>query len=150
MLRPLAFLRALMRRNSERPLPRSAVVGKWGEARAADFLAKEGYTVVGRNVRPNRRDEIDLIVKDARSLVFVEVKTRRKEDYGRPAMAVDKNKRHALNRAASAYLRKARYPHLFYRFDVVEVLGQPEDQSLPVIRHIDHAFPFETRFRFPV
>jgi len=81
--------------------------------------------------------------------VFVEVKARRREDFGRPLRAVDNDKRHALNRAAAAYLRKAKYPSLFYRFDVVEVLGQP-DEGEPVIRHLDDAFPFEQRFKFPV
>ena len=79
----------------------------------------------------------------------MEVKTRKQEDFGSPASAVDADKRHALNRAASAYLRKAHYPDLFYRFDVIEVVGQPE-KGKPEIRHIEDAFPFEKRFKFPV
>jgi putative endonuclease len=130
-------------------VPRSAVVGAWGEERAASFLRAAGYTVLGRNVRPNRHDEIDIVAQTGEILVFVEVKTRRREDFGRPMMAVDQDKRHALNRAAAAYLRKAKFPNLFYRFDVVEVLGQPEEGE-PLIRHLDDAFPFEQRFKFPV
>jgi Holliday junction resolvase-like predicted endonuclease len=65
-------------------------------------------------------------------------------------MAVDKEKRHKLNRAAAAYLRKAKYPELFYRFDVIEVLGEPEETDAPVVRHLEDAFPFEKRFMFPV
>ena len=131
------------------PHPRSAVVGKWGEARAADFLASNGFTILGRNVRPNKRDEIDIVARKGETLVFVEVKTRRHGDFARPMTAVDKRKRHALNRAAAAWLRKARYPHMFYRFDVVEVVGAPEEGE-PQIRHIEDAFPFERRFMFPV
>jgi len=78
----------------------------------------------------------------------VEVKTRRREDFGRPVSAVKKDKRHALNRAAAAFLRKARYPDMYYRFDVIEVVGQPEDED-PAVTHIENAFPFETRFKFP-
>ena len=137
------------RGGTDKPLPRSAEVGTWGEEQAAAYLKAQGYEVLGRNVRPTRHDEIDLIVRKGEILVFVEVKTRRREDFGRPAMAVDKDKRHALNRAAAAYLRKTKYPDLFYRFDVVEVLGQPEEGQ-PVIRHLDNAFPFERRFVFPV
>lgn len=144
-----ALWRRLTREGAARPQPRSAVVGRWGEEQAAAYLAARGYSVVGRNVRPNRHDEIDLVARTGETLVFVEVKTRRREEYGRPVMAVDKEKRHALNRAAAAYLRKAKYPDLFYRFDVVEVLGQPEEGE-PVIRHLDNAFPFERRFVFPV
>ena len=131
------------------PLARSAIVGAWGEERAAAFLKAAGFTVLGRNVRPNRHDEIDIVARTGEILVFVEVKTRRSEDFGRPLMAVDKEKRHALNRAAAAYLRKAKFPWLYYRFDVVEVLGQPEEGE-PLIRHLDDAFPFEQRFKFPV
>ena len=129
--------------------PRSAVVGEWGENLAVAFLKEKGYVILGRNVRPDRRDEIDVVVRTKNTLVFVEVKTRSCEDFGSPASAVDKDKRHVLNRAAAAYLRKAKYPDLFYRFDVIEVVGQPEDEE-PDIRHIEDAFPFEQRFKFPV
>ncbi len=129
--------------------PRSAQVGEWGEEQAAAFLKKSGYEVIGRNVRPNRRDEIDIIAREGEFLIFVEVKTRRQEDFGRPLRAVDREKRHTLNRAAAAYLRRAGYPNLFYRFDVIEVLGQPEAGE-PLIRHVEDAFPFEKRFMFPV
>jgi putative endonuclease len=141
--------RFLGRGGDDKPSPRSALVGAWGEERAAAFLKAKGFTIVGRNVRPNKRDEIDIVARVGETLVFVEVKARRREDFGRPLMAVDKAKRHALNRAAAAYLRKAKYPNLFYRFDVVEVLGQP-DEGEPDIRHLDDAFPFERRFKFPV
>ena len=139
----------LVKRASRQKPPRSAVVGAWGEERAACFLKGAGYAIIGRNVRPNRRDEIDIIARKDDFLVFVEVKTRRREDYGRPLRAVDRDKRHALIRAAAAYLRKAGYPDLFYRFDVVEVLGQPEEGE-PLIRHVEEAFHFEKRFVFPV
>lgn len=134
---------------TRKTVPRSAQVGTWGETCAAAFLKAQGYTVLGRNVRPDRRDEIDMVARTAETLVFVEVKTRRREDFGRPMMAVDQAKRHALNRAAAAYLRKSKYPDLYYRFDVIEVLGQPEEGE-PLIRHLDNAFPFEQRFKFPV
>ncbi|MCL2104852.1 MAG: YraN family protein [Kiritimatiellaeota bacterium] len=116
---------------------------------AATFLRKDGFQVLGRNVRPNRRDEIDIIAKKGETLVFAEVKTRRREEFGRPARAVDKAKRHTLNRAAAAYLRNAKHPDLFYRFDVLEVLGQPDDPAPPTIRHLEDAFPFESRRMFP-
>jgi len=129
---------------------RAADVGKWGEDVAVAFLKKNGFQIVGRNVRPSRRDEIDIIAKTGDTLVFVEVKTRHQEHFGRPARAVDKDKRRALNRAAAAFLRRAKHPDLFYRFDVIEVLGQPEGVNAPIIRHLENAFPFEMRRMFPV
>jgi len=144
------MLEFLKRKKTTCEQPRSARVGTWGEQQALAYLTGQGFVVLGRNVRPNRHDEIDMIVQKDESLIFVEVKTRSREDFGRPFRAVDQEKRHALNRAAAAYLRKARFPDLFYRFDVIEVLGRPEDSAKPIIRHIDHAFPFESRFKFPV
>jgi len=139
----------LFGKNVSKHKPRTAVVGMWGEKLAAVYLKNQGYKILGCNVRPDRRDEIDIVARCGRTLVFVEVKTRKQEDFGSPASAVDEEKRHALNRAAAAYLRRARYPDLFYRFDVVEVIGQPEEGE-PEIRHIEDAFPFEKRFRFPL
>jgi putative endonuclease len=98
-------------------------------------------------VRPNRRDELDLVARRDDTLAFVEVKTRRGEGFGRPAAAVNRRKRHSLCRGAAAYLRRAGHPALFYRFDVIEVVGRPG--ATPVIRHIEDAFRFEARYRFP-
>lgn len=126
-----------------------ADAGRWGEEVAAKWLSREGYAIIGKRVRPNRRDELDLVVQRGEHLVFVEVKTRRNEQYGRPVAAVNARKRHSLCRAAAAYLRRARYPKAFYRFDVVEVIGRP-GQAEPVVRHIEDAFHFEPRYRFPV
>jgi putative endonuclease len=144
------FVRKWFGRPKPDARPRSAVVGAWGEDCAVAFLKRAGFAVLGRNVRPDRRDEIDIIVRAGDVLVFVEVKTRKREAFGRPFLAVDKAKRHALNRAAASYLRKTGYPNLYYRFDVIEVLGQPEDDGEPLIRHLENAFPFESRFKFPV
>ena len=150
VLTDIPWLKKLIGRGGGKPSrPRSAVVGEWGEKQAAAFLKAHGFTVLGRNVRPGRRDELDIVARIGETLVFVEVKARRREDFARPMTAVDKRKRHALTRAAVAYLRKAGYPDLFYRFDVIEVLGQPEDGE-PLVRHTEHAFPFERRLMFPV
>ena len=125
--------------------PHSAAqaIGRWGEEAAADFLARAGYRILGRRVRPDRRDEIDMVARKDESLVFVEVKTRRNEAFGRPFAAVDRSKRRALNRAAVRYLRQLNFPRLYYRFDTVEVIGTPGVP--PQVRHIENAFPFDRR-----
>ena len=66
-------------------------------------------------------------------MVFVEVKTRRSESFGRPAMAVGPHKRRRLCRAAAAYLRRSGYPARFYRFDVIEVIGRPSRSVPPFV-----------------
>lgn len=119
-------------------------LGAWGEGRAADWLRGNGWKILGRRVRPNRRGELDLVATRRGVLAFVEVKTRTDERVGRPAAAVNAAKRHALNRAARAFLRQAGGPGLIYRFDIVEVVGRP-GAAPPEIRHIENAFPFERR-----
>ena len=123
--------------------------GKWGEKVAADFLKKSGYKIIGRRVRVGDRDEFDIIARDGNVLVFVEVKTRRGEKFGTPASAVDRHKRHVLSRAAVRYLRKLRNPRVYFRFDIVEVVGDMDDGAVPEIRHIENAFPLDSRYSLP-
>ena len=124
----------------------TARTGEWGEELAARHLEKKGYEILERRARPSRRGELDIVATDNATVVFVEVKTRATEHYGAPASAVDRGKRHALNRAAIHWLRNANWPKLARRFDVVEVVGSPGSKTKPVIRHIENAFPFEKRW----
>ena len=117
-------------------------LGVWGEGQAADRLRRDGWKILGRRVRPNRRDELDIIAARDGVLAFVEVKTRTDERVARPGASVNAAKRHALNRAARAYLRQAGFPDRIYRFDIVEVVGRP-DGTRPEIRHHEDAFSFE-------
>ena len=126
----------------------TAEFGRWGEDAAVDALVRKGYKILGRRVRPNRHDEIDIVARDGDTIAFVEVKTRRSEAFGRPAAAVRREKRHALNRAATAYLRKLGFPQCFCRFDVVEVVAAP-GEAPSAVRHLENAFPFEISRRIP-
>lgn len=121
--------------------------GLWGENTAADFLRRKGYRVLGRRVKIGRRDEIDLVMSYKGVLIFVEVKTRRAEKYGRPLDAVNKAKRFALSRAAVRYLKRLHDPRVLFRFDVVEVVGSEHDPIPPVVRHVENAFRLDPRYR---
>ena len=122
--------------------------GAWGERTAEAFLVRKGYRILGRRVRVGRRDEVDLVAHDGQTLVFVEIKTRATESFGRPWFAVDRAKRHALSRAAVRYLKRMHNPRICFRFDVVEVVGSPGDAN-PVVRHIENAFPLEKPYSLP-
>jgi len=120
--------------------------GRWGERIAERELRRRGLRILGRRVRVGRRDELDLIARDGEVLVFVEVKTRKDETFGRPSAAVDKKKRRVLTRAALRYLRGLKDPPRFVRFDVVEVIGSPRE-GRPVVRHLSNVFPFSDPYR---
>jgi len=124
-------------------------LGEWGEKVAARQLAQQGYRIVGQRIRIGR-DEIDLIAiptgDRVPQIVFVEVKTRRKDDFGGPIAAVDRRKRHALCRAAARYLRRLSGGARPFRFDVVEVIGFEESPEPPIVRHTTNAFPMERRY----
>jgi putative endonuclease len=122
--------------------------GVWGEQQAKRLLAGKGYRILGRRVRVGTRDELDLVARRQNVLVFVEVKTRAAETFGRPLSSVDRAKRHALSRAAIRYLKKLRQRPDYFRFDVVEVVGSP-DGGDPVIRHIENAFTLDSQYRVP-
>jgi putative endonuclease len=131
-----------------RAVPKHLRAGLWGEKLAADFLAKKGCKVLGRRVRFGGQDEIDLVVRDRGALVFVEVKTRAREDFGRAASAVDSGKRRSLSRAAVHYMQRLRRKPDFFRFDIVEVVGIEGADDVE-IRHIESAFNLDARYRLP-
>lgn len=120
--------------------------GAWGEAQAEKHLRKQGFRILGRRVRVGRKDEIDLIARDGEVLVFVEVKTRRSEAFGRPVEAVRRDKQAHLSRAAMRHLRTLRPRPDHFRFDVVEVVGSP-DTGLTDLRHLPDAFPLHPAYR---
>lgn len=111
-------------------------LGRWGEDCARAFLQERGFEVVERNLR-TPLGEIDLIVRQGRNLVFVEVKTRRTTSFGAPQDAVTARKQRQIIRAAQWYLGGGRFGGLQPRFDVVAVLVSA---SGPRIEHIANAF----------
>ncbi len=90
--------------------------GRWGEKLAAQFLKKKRYKIIGQRVRVGKRDEIDIIAEHGGALIFVEVKTRKNENHGRPFSAVDKAKRKRhLSKAQKS--RTGIYPVRCHRSD---------------------------------
>ena len=95
-----------------------------GERRALWHYRLRGYRIVGTNVRAGR-NELDLIVRRGRTLLFVEVKQRSGEGFGGPLAAVDAEKRRRVRRAAQAWLvRNPQRPGIRVGFEVVAVHGR--------------------------
>ena len=115
------------------------LLGPWGESLAAEYLRKKHYELVGVNYRC-RFGEIDIIAENKKYLVFVEVKLRKSDAYGRGAEAVDARKQEKLRTSAQLYLME--HPtDLQPRFDVVEVYApQGRDTKWPIVRRTENAF----------
>ena len=117
----------------------SRLLGRWGEALAADYLRRQGYAVLASGWRC-RFGEIDLIVQDKAYLCFVEVKLRRSSAFGTAGEFVDWRKQQRLRTTAALYLQQ--HPTALQpRFDVIEVLApQGRETKSPRIRHLADAF----------
>lgn len=121
--------------------------GRLGEQSAASFLAGKGFSVIDRNTRSGHL-ETDIIAKNERNIIFVEVKTRREfpnshSRFGRPASAVDRKKQMRLISAAEEYMRRNRETvgELIPRIDVIEVYLSPETDDYKVLKilHMENA-----------
>lgn len=92
------------------------------ERQAADYLRARGMRILEQNYR-SRGGEIDLIGRDGKYLVFVEVKYRKSRKNGDPSEAVTRSKRQRIRQTARFYLYSHRYGEdTPCRFDVVSIL----------------------------
>ena len=116
----------------------SIPLGECGENAAAKYLRRRGLKIVARRSR-SRIGELDLVAVEGRTVVFVEVKTRRPDAKGSAAEAVDERKQQQLTRAALAFLKAKGLLEYPSRFDVVAVTW-PSSSRRPQIEHFRNAF----------
>ena len=135
LVRFIADLSNRWRSPSSNSPPPHLRLGTRGENLACRFLRRNGYKILYRNFRGRTGGEIDVVCRDRDTLVFVEVKTRTREDFGRPLDAVDRDKRKRISRGGLAWLRLLDNPDILFRFDVVEVTiaegAEPRLELLP-------------------
>lgn len=110
-------------------------IGKIGENLAEQFLKNIGYKIVERNFQ-SKKGEIDIIARDKKEIVFVEVKTRTILEYGNPAEAVNNIKKGHIYKAAEYYLLIHDKLEEYTRIDVIEVYL---NKNNVVINHIKKA-----------
>lgn len=112
--------------------------GDAGERLVAEYLIRNGYTILEKQWRPSRQSklEIDIIAMKDMTIVFVEVKTRNGK-HGDPVDAVDHRKITNICRAADSYLRQQPYMYE-YRFDIAGVMDI--SSSNPKLEYIEDAF----------
>ena len=113
--------------------------GALWEGEAARYLEEAGYEIVERNYR-TRAGEIDLIAHKGNLLVFVEVKMRSSEAFGRPEEAIDSRKQKKIIEIAQLYLAEHPCPAQDIRFDVIAITSRGADRN---IEHFEDAFRVE-------
>ncbi len=106
--------------------------GKDGESKAVAYLKKKGWEIVVQNYR-FKRGELDIIGLDKGTLVFVEVKFRKNNNFGFPEDFVDSNKISMVRKTAMNYL-VAKNWQKDIRFDIVSITGEEEPE------HFEDAF----------
>ena len=111
--------------------------GKWGEEQALAFIAdqKPNWELLYKNWK-YKKCEVDIICKDAKQIVFVEVKTRTGNKFGHPQEAVGYKKKVKLAEAASAFIEEIKHQGEI-RFDIVSITIKKNNTE---IYHIEDAF----------
>ena len=95
-------------------------VGNFGEKLACGYLQKKGYKIVSRNTRA-KHNEIDIIAKIKKIIVFVEVKTRTNSSFGIAEDAICRRKMNHLNNAINLYLHYKKITHDNFRLDYIAI-----------------------------
>jgi putative endonuclease len=108
-------------------------LGARGEELAVQFLRAKGYAIIARNFR-SPVGEIDVVAREAQTLVFVEVKTRETGGFGSAKWAIDGHKRRKVSMAALAYLNLKGWADRPARFDVVAVDMTPAGPQIELYR----------------
>lgn len=110
--------------------------GKLAEDIATQFLTDLGYTVLERNWRFSKA-EVDIIAKDKKILVFVEVKSKTYAYYGAPEESISSSKERLIIDAAGVYMEQIGHDWEI-RFDIISILF--DKQMKPTISHFKDAF----------
>ena len=110
-------------------------IGKSAEEQACKFLLAEGLELLQKNYRCFH-GEIDLIMRDKEDIVFVEVRSRSRTDYGRASESINVNKKKKLIKTATHFLQIKDWLYkVNSRFDVVAIHFQPGNMELEWIKN---------------
>lgn len=115
----------------------SHALGKSGEKAALAYLKKKKFRIVAQGFRFHR-GEIDIVAYDRKTVVFIEVKTRRSRVFGRPEESVTPAKQQQIRRIAEAFLAVNHLDQVPCRFDILSIIYD-ENQGYR-FDHIEDAF----------
>lgn len=112
--------------------------GKMAEQKALSYLVEQGLALVSQNFTC-RLGEIDLIMRDGKYLVFVEVRSRSSSSFGGGIASITYAKRQKIIKTASLYLMTHQINEQFpVRFDVISIDGKSE--SITWLKEAFYAF----------
>ena len=108
--------------------------GERSENLAVWYLKKNGYKIIEQNYR-NRIGEIDIIARDKKTIVFVEVKSRRSIRFGSPKQAVTPKKQRQISMVALYYLKDTKQSDAKARFDVVAITSNRDEPRIEIVKN---------------
>ena len=108
--------------------------GRRSENLAVWYLKKIGYKIIEQNYR-TPLGEIDIIAKEKKTIVFVEVKSRQSIRYGNPKWAVTPRKQRKISMVALQYLKSTRQTDARARFDVVAITSNRDEPQIEVVKN---------------
>ena len=114
------------------------MVGRCGEQAAVDHLEKHGMMILARNWS-SRLGELDIIAKNQREIIFVEVRTTTSRHFGFGYQSVDKRKQQKVRRLATQYIQQNQLWNQSIRFDVISVMLDRQ-YNVKQLDHFTHAF----------
>jgi putative endonuclease len=116
-------------------------LGQQAEALASQYLQKQNLTLIDQNYHC-RRGEIDLIMQDQHTLVFIEVRYRKNARFGSALESVDHRKQAKIITTAEHYLLQSKHEYFDYRFDVIAIMPM-QNSDKPEITWIKNAFQLD-------
>ena len=125
---PLSEQRAVIMQNKPQKF------GATGENLAVWYLKQNGYKIIEQNYR-NRIGEIDIIAREKKTIVFVEVKSRRSIRYGSPKWAVTPKKQRKISMVALYYLKTTQQLDAKARFDVVAITSNRDEPQIEIVKN---------------
>ncbi len=104
-------------------------LGRWGEAKAVDYLINKNVEIIARNQHTSY-GEIDIIGRDGEQIVFFEVKTRTSDSFGHGEDSITNQKQVHLINSAEAYMQDHTELGEDWRIDLISIDGKPESQKI--------------------
>lgn len=119
----------------------TSLLGMLGEEIAREHLSQQGLRIIEKNYT-SKLGEIDIVALDGRSIVFVEVKTRKSKRHGHPLESITPKKQKQIIKAAKCYIKEKRLSNCSCRFDAVGIFFNKHTNE-PEVTYVRGAFDAE-------